>query len=281
MFLIGMDFDFSHLRHIGRTASSVALAGIALPFVLGSCAALAIHAQVAADINRVGFVLFVATALSITAIPILGRIMTELNIQRTRLGVLTITAAAVDDALGWILLAAVSAIVRGSFQWLDVALMLLATLAFIAVIWWVVRPPLVRLIERNAFYDGDELSLGGLAAVLTLMLVTAAITNRIGIFSIFGPFVLGAALSHERRFCEIVSNRLRHFVHVFFLPIFFTYTGLRTDIGFLNSASLWLICGLLLLAAVVGKMAGCGLAVRGRAELRESLCVAIMMNTRR
>lgn len=281
MFLIGMDFDFSHLRHIGRTASSVALAGIALPFVLGSCAALAIHAQVAADINRVGFVLFVATALSITAIPILGRIMTELNIQRTRLGVLTITAAAVDDALGWILLAAVSAIVRGSFQWLDVALMLLATLAFIAIIWGIVRPPLVRLIERNAFCDGDELSLGGLAAVLTLMLVTAAITNRIGIFSIFGPFVLGAALSHERRFCEIVSNRLRHFVHVFFLPIFFTYTGLRTDIGFLNSVSLWLICGLLLLAAVVGKMAGCGLAARaGGLSWRESLCVAIMMNTR-
>ena len=102
MFLIGLEFDFSHLRHVGRTATGVAAAGIALPFALGLTLAMWMHPLVAADVDRTGFMLIVAVALSITAIPILGRIMIELDIQRTRLGTLTITAAAIDDALGWI-----------------------------------------------------------------------------------------------------------------------------------------------------------------------------------
>ena len=100
MFLIGLEFDFSHLRHVGKTAAGVATAGIVLPFALGVALAMVMHPELAPDVNRTGFVLIVAVALSITAIPILGRIMIELKIQRTRLGTLTITAAAIDDAPG-------------------------------------------------------------------------------------------------------------------------------------------------------------------------------------
>jgi Kef-type K+ transport system membrane component KefB len=242
MFLIGAEFDFGHLRHIGRAATGVSVAGIVLPFLLGAVLAWTIHPQIAAGVDRTGFVLFVATALSITAIPILGRIMMEMNIQRTPLGTLTITAAAVDDALGWILLATVSAVVRGGFQWSAVGGMLLWTSGFVLVVVLAVRPVFSAVLRRGWLLNNGQLSLVGLTLVLIAVFVSAAATNLIGIFSIFGPFVLGAALSHEREFAEAVFQRLRQFVEAFFLPVFFTYTGLRTNIGLGFSGALGNVC---------------------------------------
>jgi Kef-type K+ transport system membrane component KefB len=116
---------------------------------------------------------------------------------------------------------------------------------------------------------------------MIVTLVAAAITNVIGIFSIFGPFILGASLSHEHEFRDAVVRRLRDFVYAFFLPIFFTYTGLRTNVGLLDSSLAWMFCGLVLLTAMAGKMVGCGLAARsGGSSWRESGCIAVMMNTR-
>jgi Kef-type K+ transport system membrane component KefB len=281
MFLIGLEFDFSHLRHVGRTAGSIALAGIAVPFALGAAVAYPIHAHVAPGINPVAFVLFVATALSITAIPILGRIMVEFNLQRTRLGALTITAAAVDDALGWILLAGVSALVSGALQLSAIAAMLATTALFVGSTIFLAPRLLGPWLHRSVVGNQGNLTVVAFSVVLVLVLGSAIATNRIGIYSIFGPFVLGAALSADPEFREAVVRRLRDFVYVFFLPIFFTYTGLRTDVGLLDTGELWLICGLLLAAAVVGKVGGCGLAARlGGLSWRESGCVAVMMNTR-
>jgi Kef-type K+ transport system membrane component KefB len=281
MFLIGLEFDFTHLRDIGKTAARVAVAGIVLPFALGIVLAWRMHPHLAADVNRTGFMLFVAVALSITAIPVLGRIMVEFQIQRTPLGTLTITAAAVDDALGWILLAAVSAIVGGGFQIASVATMLTLTVGFVLASWFVLRPLLSPWVRRMTNTEDRQLSLGSLSAVMIVTLVAAAITNVIGIFSIFGPFILGASLSHEHEFRDAVVRRLRDFVYAFFLPIFFTYTGLRTNVGLLDSSLAWMFCGLVLLTAMAGKMVGCGLAARsGGSSWRESGCIAVMMNTR-
>ncbi len=281
MFLIGLEFDFSHLRKVGRTSVGVAAAGIGLPFALGAAVALWLHPQLAADVNRTGFVLIVAVALSITAIPILGRIMMELNIHRTRLGALTITAAAIDDALGWILLAVVSAVIHGDFQALPIVRMIGLTLLFVFGCWLVGRLLLTRVTDALLSRNGGDLSLSGMSVVLVLVLLTAAATNAIGIFSIFGPFVLGAVLSDRHPFREAIVGRLRQIVYALFLPIFFTYTGLRTDIGLLETWHHWMICGVVLAAAIVGKMAGCGLAARlGGLSWRESGCVAVMMNTR-
>lgn len=281
MFLIGLEFDFSHLRHVGRTAAGVALAGIVLPFLLGFLLAIWMHPIVAPQVNRLGFALIVAVALSITAIPILGRIMIELGIHRTRLGTLTITAAAVDDAGGWILLAGVSAMVHGEFDpWIAVRMFLL-TAVFVAACGLVVRPLLVSTMHQLLMRDRGDLSLAGFSAVLVAVFLAAAATNAIGIFAVFGPFVLGAILSDQQRFRQSITRHLREIVHALLLPIFFTYTGLRTDIGLLESARDWLLCGLVVAAAVVGKMMGCGLAARaGGLSWRESGCVAVMMNTR-
>jgi Kef-type K+ transport system membrane component KefB len=282
MFLIGLEFDFSHLRKVGRTAIGVAGAGIALPFALGVALALWMHPQVAAEVNRTGFVLIVAVALSITAIPILGRIMIELNIHRTQLGALTITAAAIDDALGWILLAGISALIHGNFEFMTVVKMALLTIGFVTACWLIAKPLLIPGTKYLLSKEGNgELSLSGLSIVLIAVFLTAAATNAIGIFSIFGPFVLGAVLSEQHEFREAVGRRLKDTVYAMFLPIFFTYTGLRTNVGLLESPQHWLMCGLVVAAAIVGKMGGCGLAAKaGGLTWRDSSCVALMMNTR-
>lgn len=281
MFLIGTEFDFSHLRKVGRTSVTVASVGIAFPFALGVVLALWMHPQVAAGVDRNGFVLIIAVALSITAIPILGRIMIELDIHRSRLGTLTITAAAIDDALGWILLAAVSTMIHGAFELQAVVRMLLFTTLFVVGCWLLAKYVFERATDYLLDANTNELSIRGLSVVLISIFLTAAATNAIGIFSIFGPFVLGAMLSGQSRLCEAVKQRLQMIVYTLFLPIFFTFTGLRTNIGLLDSGTQWMMCGMVVLAATIGKMTGCGLAARlGGLSWRASGCVALMMNTR-
>ncbi|TWU46967.1 High-affinity Na(+)/H(+) antiporter NhaS3 [Rubripirellula reticaptiva] len=281
MFIVGLEFDFGHLRGIGRTAGGVAMAGMALPFAMGAGLAYCVHSEVAAEYSRPGFVLFVATALSITAIPILGRIMMEFGITRTPLGVLTISAAAVDDAIGWILLATVSAAVHGSFSLVPVLQMLACTAAFIGTVFFLIRPVVCHWSHRVLTANDGALPLAPFSMMLLLVLASAAFTNWIGIFSIFGPFVLGASLCDQQSLQKAIRVRLEEFVTAFLLPVFFTYTGLRTNIGTLDSVYLWIVCGLVVTVAIAGKVIGCGTAARlGGLSWHDSASVAIMMNTR-
>jgi Kef-type K+ transport system membrane component KefB len=287
LFLIGLEFDFQHLRQRGRASVAISVSGVALPFLLGLAVAMVVypfmeqHPEGDAPVPRLGFALFLGTAMAITAIPILGRMMMELGITRTRLGAITITAAAVDDATGWILLAAVAAVVRSEFSPSATLLMWAETVAFALVMIFVVRP-LVRSLVRRMFRRGDgELSLNSLAVVLALIFAAAMATSLIGIFAIFGAFFLGAILSAEHEFRRAVTYRLRDLVTGFFLPIFFTYTGLRTNISTLGSLELWGLCGLVLAVAVIGKFGGCGLAAwLSGFPGREAACIGVMMNTR-
>lgn len=293
MFLIGLEFDFSHLKNVGRTAVSVAIAGIAIPFGLAVVLALWMHPQIAADMNRNGFVLIIAVALSITAIPILGRIMMEMNLHRTRLGTLTITAAAIDDAIGWILLATVSTMIHSGFDGWLVLRMLGMVIAFVigcGLFAKLLMPPLETFLlqpsSNKSVVEQEvvvtrELSLTGFSLVLIGVFSSGAITNSIGVFSIFGPFVLGAMLSSRQDFRNAVKSRLQEIVFALFLPIFFAHTGLRTNVGLLDTWNDWILCGILILTATIGKLTGCGIAAKlGGLSWRESGCVALMMNTR-
>jgi Kef-type K+ transport system membrane component KefB len=281
LFLIGLEFELHHLRWQGRAALSISLAGILLPFALGTGLAWVMQPHVAATISPLAFTLFCGTALSITAIPVLGRIMMEMNITRTRLGAVAIAAAAVDDAAGWILLAAVAAVARSELDPLRILLMIAYTIAFVLFMFLVARP-LLRRAARLAMRSGrGEIGVNALAFLLVLVLGCALVTNRIGIFAVFGAFCLGAALSGEHEFRAAVGRRLRVVVTSFFLPIFFAYAGLRTNLNSLDSWWLWGMCGLVLLAGVAGKFGGCGLAARlGGLSLRESACIGTLMNTR-
>lgn len=240
MFLIGLEFDFGHLTSSTRTAFSISAAGIILPFSLGILLGIWIHSQMNLRVDALGFTLFVATALSITAMPVLGRIMIEFNINKTRLGTLTITAAAMDDAIGWLLLALVSAVVIAQFHLGRLLLSAAEVVTYILGMILVVRPLLVRWTNRVMRDSGGELSSNALAQLIVLLLTSAAITSAIGIFSVFGAFVMGGILHDQPAFCAAVNNRMRDFVTVLFLPIFFTFTGLRTDIGSLSGVWAWI-----------------------------------------
>lgn len=279
MFLIGLEFDFGHLDENRRTVASISGAGILLPFALGFALGRFMHAQLALDGNWINLSLFMGAAMSITAIPILGRIMIELGINRTRIGALTISSAAMDDAAGWIILAVVTATVRSAFDPLKLSIMVVEVLAFAGFMMFIARPRLIQWSRQAA--RGGVLSLNSLAILLILIFACAIVTNLIGIFSIFGAFFLGAMFYDQHDFVQAIKHRLTDFVTVFFLPIFFTYTGLRTDMGTMTGAAIWGMCGLVLAAAVFGKFGGCSLAARANGlPWRESAIIGVMMNTR-
>jgi Kef-type K+ transport system membrane component KefB len=281
LFLIGLEFDFSHLKRHHKAAVSISLASIVVPFGLGLIVAALLYPYVGAGIGRLGFLLFVATAISITALPVLGRMLVEFNINRTAVGTITITAAAIGDAAGWIILATVSAIVRSELDPARILLMVMSAAAYTAFMLFVARPYLVRWTRRALEQGKGDLSLNSLAIVILLMFASAAVTNLIGLFSILGAFVMGTILFDQHAFREAVTRRSRDFVTVFFLPIFFTYTGLKTDIGTMQGGLLWGLCLLLLAASIAGKLAGATAAARWSGlSWRESLSVGTMMNTR-
>ena len=287
LFLVGLEFEFHHLKQNGRSALLISLIGVIFPFALGAALAPAIHPYLEAHpatglpVERFGLVLFLGIAMSITALPVLGRMMIEWGINRTQLGAIVITAAAINDAVGWILLASVVALAKAHFDIVDTLKMIGLTIGFSAILFYVARPILIGFFARSLAKSGGTLTLNATAFLIVVMFVCATLTNLIGIFAIFGAFLLGADLSDQDTLREAITNRMRDFVTSFFLPIFFTYTGLRTEIGSLNGTTMWLICGAVILAAIVGKLLGCGLAARmsgfGR---KESSLVGIMMNTR-
>jgi Kef-type K+ transport system membrane component KefB len=286
LFVVGLEFDFSHLRGNARSVTVIALTGIAVPLVLGlGLAAIAYgHIEPSANgqpVPHLGFILFLGVAMSVTAIPVLGRVMIELNITRTRLGAVTISAAAVDDTCGWIMLATISSVVRAGFDpWLSVR-MIAATLAFVAVMLAVVRPLIKGYLRWTLLRNQGDLSPAALTVVLVAMFLSGLATSKIGIFAIFGVFLLGTALSDEAEFREVFGRHIRDFLTVFFLPIYFTYTGLRTNIVALDTAAHWLLFAGVLACAVLGKLGGCWLAARaGGFPRRDAACIGILMNTR-
>lgn len=282
MFQIGLEFDFNHLRAPkNRTVVlAVAAAGIVLPFALGLAIGYASAPYLAANINPTAYSLFIATALSITAVPILGRIMMEFNITRHYLGTITITSAAINDVIGWFLLAAITALTLSAFSLENLSIRLALFVAYIAFFWWVVRPILRRLIAR-AQISSENFPDSFLALLLILIFASAIATYKIGIFAIFGGFMMGVILFDQQPLIEAWKKRISAFITVFFLPIFFTYTGLRTDINGLDSAALWGWFLVMLGAATLGKFGGCYWAARRCGlDRTESKIIAVMMNTR-
>lgn len=286
LFLIGLEFEFGHLKRHGRAALTISLVGVILPFALGAGLAPVIHPYVGdgpngGPVDLFGMTLFLGVAMSITAIPILGRMMIEMGINRTRLGAITITAAAVDDCCGWILLATVAALAKAKFHLADTAIMVALTVAFGLGMQFLVRPVLVRYFTASLKANGGTLSLNAFAVMIVVLFLSAIATAQIGIFAIFGAFILGAVLSDQHEFRLAVTAKVRDFVTAFFLPIFFTYTGLRTEISSLAGFEMWLICAAVCAAALIGKFVGCGLAAKVSGfSNREAGIIGVMMNTR-
>lgn len=282
MFEIGMEFDFSLLAHSyhKRATTLVSIFGIVVPFTLGLVFGYYTAPVLAPGVNQLGCALFVATAFSITALPTLGRILMEFRLTRAPIGVVAISAAAVNDVVGWLILMVVSALAVSSFSFGNFSLRLLALALYAAVCWYVLRPQLTRLIRSEARRE-PGLSSNLLACMLVLLFVSALATYLIGIFAIFGGFMLGLLLHGEREFTEQWADKVGRFVQVLLLPVFFTFTGLRTNVGSLDAASDWGWCVLLIGVATLGKFGGGYIAARMAGSNHVSAKIlGLLMNTR-
>jgi Kef-type K+ transport system membrane component KefB len=281
MFQIGLEFEFT--RHLGgdrRSVVVISLLGIAVPFAMGYVSAPWFHARLSETVPLFGFQLFFAVAMSITAIPILGRIFMELGLSHTRTAALTIGAAAIDDVSGWMILGAISLLVKGAFSWGWALPRVIGLAAYLVLVFFVVRKPLRRAIATHvARYGG--LRLTAIPYIVIVLFISAAITSNLGVFAIIGGFVVGVALHDDRRFVEEWKRRVSPIVWAFFLPIFFAYTGLRTDIGTIQGWAGAVTLLLVLAVAFVSKFGGAYLAARlvGEAH-RSALTIGVCMNTR-
>ena len=281
MFQIGLEFEFQ--RHLGgnhRSIVLISLVGLAVPFAMGYLAAPWFHARLSEPVPLLGFQLFFAVAMSITAIPVLGRIFMELGLSHTRTAALTIGAAAIDDVSGWIILGAISLLVRGAFSWGWVVPRVAGLSVYVAVVLFVVRKPLRRAIADHLARHG-RMRHTFVPYVVILLFASAAITSHLGVFAIIGGFVIGVAVHDDRQFVEEWKRRVSPIVWVFFLPIFFAYTGLRTDIGAIQGWAGLVTLLLVLAVAFASKFGGAYAIARLVGEgHRSALTIGVCMNTR-
>lgn len=278
IFLVGLELDLSLLRR--RTSATLAIshASIVLPFSLGVLLALVLYPRVAtADVPFTVFALFVGVSMSVTAFPVLARILTDRGVQSTPLGVIALTCAAADDVTAWCLLALVVGVAEAKPVGALVTVGL--AVAWIGFMLAVVRPVMRRLIQRWGVNRPP--STGVLAMMCVGLLLSAVATEAIGIHAIFGAFLFGAVIPHDCALARNVVRRLEDLVLVFFLPAFFAFTGLRTQIGLVSGAEAWLLCGAIILVASIGKFGGSVAAARlSGMSWREAGALGALMNTR-
>ena len=282
MFQIGLEFDFSHLgeQRNRKAMLWIAIASLITPFALGYGVGLISAPMLSPATHPLASALFIATAFSITALPILGRIMMEFDMTRTEIGVIAISAAAINDIIGWLLLALITTLTMADFDAASFAWKVTLVGVFFAISWRLVRPLMKRILHHFDAKNG-KLSQNLLGIVLAAIFLSAMTTYQLGIFAIFGGFMMGVLLHDEAVFVATWRARISPFVMVFFLPIFFTYTGLRTNIGSLNSAAAWGWCVLIVFLATLGKVGGAYLAARlAGLNHMESKVMGVMMNTR-
>ncbi|HEY1170103.1 MAG TPA: cation:proton antiporter [Verrucomicrobiae bacterium] len=277
MFVVGMELNVQHVKQKAHAAVLVSHTSIVFPFFLGVVLAWFLYTNLAAaNASFLAFALFMGISMSITAFPVLARILQERGLTQTSLGSTAITCAAVDDVTAWSILAFVVAIARAT-SLNGVALNLVAVLAFIAVMIWVVRP----LLNRSLKADAEVPSKNTLAGVIMVVMASSFCTEVIGIHALFGAFLAGAIMPNTEGFREKLAVRVENFSSVLLLPLFFAYTGLRTQVGLLNDISGWMMCLVIIAVATLGKLGGSAISARFTGmSWSESLQLGALMNTR-
>jgi len=279
MYTIGMELDLNILKNKAHEAVVISHASIILPFALGMGLSYFIYREFApAGAPFLSFGLFIGIAMSITAFPVLARIVQERGIHKTQLGTIVITCAAADDITAWCILAVVIAIVKaGAFE--SALFVILLAVVYVLVMIKVVKPFLHRI---SLIYASKTTLTRPIIAIFFLVLIISSYaTEVIGIHALFGAFMAGAIMPDNMKFRNIFIEKVEDIAVVVLLPLFFVYTGLRTEIGLLNDPYLWKITGLIILVAVVGKFVGSALAAKFVGQnWRDSMVIGALMNTR-
>jgi len=280
MFLVGVELNPRLLRGKTHTAVVTSHASIVIPFTMGVCLALYLYPRLSdRGVGFTGFELLMGAAMSVTAFPVLARILTERDLLRTRVGTVAIACAAVDDVTAWCILAAVVAVVRTGSGAQPLWITLGGSVLFVGAMLLVVRRALRWL--PAAFDRHGGMTQAMLAVVLVVALAAAWTTERIGVHALFGAFMAGAVLPKDDRLVHAITEKLHAFTVVLLLPLFFAFTGLRTRIGLVEGLEMWGYAALILLVAVAGKWGGSALAARGTGMTwREGAAVGLLMNTR-
>ncbi len=279
MFVIGMELDVKIVKQKARAAIIISHASIIIPYGLGMVLAYFIYKDYApANINFLSFSLFIGIAMSITAFPVLARILQERRMTRTRIGSIAIACAAADDISAWCILAAVISIVNAGSSYSALITMLL-TLVYVLVMYKLIKPLLERITRTYAFNENMSLSMASL--MFGVLLISSYLTEIIGIHALFGAFFAGVIMPSRFNFRKILTGKVEHVSLGLLLPLFFAFSGLRTQIGLLNTAHAWIICGTIIGIAILGKFGGSLLAARFVGETwKDSLILGALINTR-
>jgi Kef-type K+ transport system membrane component KefB len=280
MFLVGLGINPRELKSHGHAAVLTSHVSITAPFVLASVLAIYLYPRLSDNsVPFTNFALFMGAAMSITAFPVLARILTERNMLQSRLGTVAIACAAVDDVTGWCILAYIVLLIRsgnsGSSIWLTVG----GLIAFALIMVYGVQRLLRRFESR--YQESGRLSENAIALMLLLALVSALFTEWLGIHLLFGSFLLGAIMPKEQKFVRYVLDKFETIVVALLLPLFFAFTGLRTNVGLVKGGEMWMYCGIIIVVATVGKLGGSMLAAWWTGmPVREAAGLGTLMNTR-
>ncbi len=275
MFQVGLELDFEKLKETGHTAVVISHASIALPFVAGTALSLWLYPSLCrSEVPFSSFSLFLGVAMSVTAFPVLARILADFRMQETSLGRISLCCAAVDDATAWCLLALVSISQAkvGSALWAFAG-----TAAFVALMVTAVRSRLSKFLASRT----QSLGQGTMTFIIVAVLLCAFSTELIGIHTVFGVFLLGLVLPNESSLAREIKGKMTNLVNVLLLPAFFVLTGMKTSLALLSGWKQWLICGVIILVATVSKAGGAFLSARLHGmSWRESAGIGALMNTR-
>ncbi len=279
MFVIGMELDLKVLQNRAKDAIVISHASIVIPFALGIGLAYFVYFKFAPEgVAFLPFALFMGIALSITAFPVLARIVQERGIHKTKLGAIVITCAAADDITAWCLLAAVIAIVKAGTFVSSLYIIGLAV-GYVFVMLFVVKPFLKKIGEL--YGTKSSLNKPVVAIFFLTLIISSYITEVIGIHALFGAFMTGVIMPDITKFRNLFIEKVEDVSVILLLPLFFVYTGLRTEIGLINDPYLWKVTGFIILVAVVGKFFGSALAAKFVGQSwRDSLTIGALMNTR-
>jgi len=277
LFAVGLELDARSARRQAHSTLAISHASIVLPFVLGTLLSVWLYPRFSSsDVPFRTFALFLGVCMSVTAFPVLARILMDRGMQRSRLGVLALTCAAIDDASAWCLLALVVSVAQERVQ--DALQTLALVLVYALVMFFLVRPWLRRYVARH---EGDGLTRGVASLLVLGLLLSALATEAIGIHALFGAFAFGVLIPHDSRIAREFGERVESLTLALFLPAFFAITGLRTQIGLVGDLEGWLWCGLIVLVASAGKFGGTFLAARLTGiGARDASALGILMNTR-
>lgn len=282
LFLVGLEVDMRILFRNWRVAASVGALGMILPFGLGGAIAYGLYHEFRDDegIVHIGFgiyLLFIGVAMAITAFPVLARILTELKLLQTDVGTIVLSAGVANDVVGWVLLALTVALVNAGTG-LTALYVLLTCVAYVLFLVYLVRPVFVWILRRDGSLDnGPSQTMVGLT--LLMVLVSAFFTNIIGVHAIFGGFLIGLICPHEGGFAVKLTEKVEDLVTVLFLPLYFAFSGLQTNIGLLDSGIVWGYVFGVLAIAFTGKIVGGTLAARWCGLVwRESFTIGVLMS---